>query len=243
MDQSVAKRRGETTAHLELKRAALLWAQAHGYSVCAAEVSLPRCRFRADIAAYRPERNRIGSTAIFECKQARSDLRRDNESTAATRERLTALFRRRQILERCLRVHYPPAALRDSLFAEYETHDLEAIPHRGYARLRREMISLQRRLADCTKFETLTRYHCANLLYLVVPEELFRPAEVPLGWGALVRRNDALALAIEPVWQEVREMSRVAFLERIGVAATRRLDRQWQVTFEDVLELRCRSLP
>ena len=64
------RKRGETNAHIALKRLALLWAQARGYSVCAFEVQLPRCRFRADLAAYRPNGKRIGTSAIFECKQA-----------------------------------------------------------------------------------------------------------------------------------------------------------------------------
>jgi hypothetical protein len=42
-------------AHANLKRLAVLWAQAHGYSACAVEVKLPRCRYRADVAAYRPQ--------------------------------------------------------------------------------------------------------------------------------------------------------------------------------------------
>jgi len=53
MDPSIAPRRGETEAHLRLKRLALLWAQANRYAACAAEVSLPQCRYRADVAAYR----------------------------------------------------------------------------------------------------------------------------------------------------------------------------------------------
>ena len=51
--------RGETAAHARLKRLALIWAQARGYSACAVEVTLPRCRFRADIAAYRPNGTRL----------------------------------------------------------------------------------------------------------------------------------------------------------------------------------------
>ena len=53
MDAPVAAKRGETEAHRRLKRLAVLWAQAQGYSACAVEVSLPRCRYRADVAAYR----------------------------------------------------------------------------------------------------------------------------------------------------------------------------------------------
>src|SRR5207237_5873770 len=107
MDTPVAARRTETEAHLRLKRLALLWAQARGYSACAAEVTLPQCRYRADVAAYRPERKGTGSTAIFECKQALPDLRRDNRCSVATRERLETIYRRRTILEKHLRVHYP----------------------------------------------------------------------------------------------------------------------------------------
>jgi competence CoiA-like predicted nuclease len=51
---SLGKKRGETEAHIRLKRLTLLWAQANGYSVCGLEVSLPRCRYRADVVAYRP---------------------------------------------------------------------------------------------------------------------------------------------------------------------------------------------
>src|SRR5213079_1585086 len=79
------RKRGETAAHIALKRLALLWAQSRGYSGCAFEVQLPRCRFRADLAAYRPNGKEIGTTAIFECKQAFPDLRRDNSCSAVRR--------------------------------------------------------------------------------------------------------------------------------------------------------------
>src|SRR5437762_5470274 len=91
MAAGVASTRGETARHARLKRLAFLWAQARGYSACALEVSLAGCRYRADVAAYRPDRNESGTTAIFECKQALVDLRRDNGSSAATRERWTRL--------------------------------------------------------------------------------------------------------------------------------------------------------
>src|SRR5437764_3488148 len=107
MDTPVATRRAETEAHLRLKRLALLWAQANGYSACAAEVSLPQCRYRADVAGYRPQPRQPGMTAIFECKQALSDLRRDNCHSESMRERLRSLSRRRAVLEQQLRIHYP----------------------------------------------------------------------------------------------------------------------------------------
>jgi len=234
-------RGGETAAHARLKRLAVLWAQAQGYSACAMEVSLPRCRYRADVAAHRSQPNEIGTTSIFECKQALVDLRRDNGSSAETRERLTKLYQRRQLLEKNLRVHYPQLRIVDSLFSEFDSHDFSAIKHRGYARVLRELNSLQNRLFDCTKFETLLRYRSANLFFLVLPGELFREPEIPLGWGALVESNGVLELVCKPVWQESPPEGRLQLLQRIAAAGTRVLNRQLEITFDDVLVVRGRS--
>ena len=226
--------RSETAAHSRLKRLALLWAQAHGYSACAVEVRLPRCHYRADVAGYRMDRNG-GWTAIFECKQTIVDLRRDNCRTRATRKRIEAVHRRRQILERNLRVHYPHLRIKDSLFAEFDSYDFSPIKHRGYARVLRELTALQTRLFDCTKFEKLVRYRCANLFYLVLPDELFREPEIPIGWGALVESGDAIVLARKPVWQEVTPENQLRLLQRIGAAGTRVLNQKLGITFEDVI--------
>jgi len=234
-------RQGETEAHAGLKRLATIWAQARGYSACALEVSLPGCRHRADVAAYRPDRNQAGTTAIFECKQALVDLRRDNGSIAATRERLEKVHHRQQVLEENLRVHYPQLRIADSLFSEFDSHDFAAIKHRGYTRLSRELKALQNRLFDSTKFEKLVRYHCANLFFLVLPEELFRDSEIPVGWGALVESNGALTLVRKPTWHEITAENRIRFLQRIAVAGTRLLNRQLAITFADVLTTRGRS--
>ena len=241
MDTSIKNRRAETETHLRLKHLALVWAQARGYSASAFEVSLPGCRYRADVAAYRPDGKGIGSTAIFECKQARQDLRRDNGCHAATTKRLEAVYRRRQILEKHLRVHYPALRIADSLFVEFDSHNFSAIEHRGYARVLRELNALQNRLFDCTKFETLVRYRCANLFFLVLPRELFRESEIPFGWGALVESGDGLFLARKPNWYDATEEHRTRFLERIAKAGTRALNRQLEITFDDVLATRCRS--
>ncbi len=240
MDQNVTVR-GETRTHARLKRLALLWAQAQGYSACGVEVTLPRCRYRADVAAYRPGRNGLGSTAIFECKQALPDLRRDNCSTVPTRKRLEKIHLRRLVLEKHLRVHYPSLRIADSLFSEFASHDFSAIGHRGYARVLREQGALQNRLFDCTKFETLVRYRCANLFFLVLPDELFREPEIPIGWGVLVESDGALTLTHKPVWQESVPENRLRFLQRIASAGTRVLNRQLEVTFDDVAAAHCRS--
>ena len=93
---------------------------------------------------------------------------------------------------------------------------------------------------DCTKFEKLIRYRCANLFFLVVTEELFREPEIPVGWGALVESNGALTLVRKPIWHDTTADDRVRFLKRIAVAGTRVLNRQLEVTFEHVIASRYR---
>lgn len=235
MDASLtSSKRGETEAHRRLKRLALLWAQAQGYSACAVEVSLPQCRYRADVAAYRPRGNEPGTTAIFECKQVLGDLRRDNCCTASARARLETVNKRRQVLEKHLRVHYPTLRGGESLFAEFDSHDFTAIEHHNYARVIREISALQNRIRGATKFECLTRYRCANLFYLVLPNELFLEPELPLGWGALVENGDTLTLQQKPIWHENRAESRLRFLHRIAQAGTRNLNKQLEIDFEQV---------
>jgi hypothetical protein len=237
VDTQLATTRGETAAHQRLKRATLLWAQAQGFTACAIEVSLPRCRYRADVAGYRPNPNH-GVTAIFECKQTRCDLRRDNCCSGPTRSRLETICRRRQVLEKHLRIHYPNLRICDSLFPEFDSHDFQAIGHRTYGRVLCELSALQNRLYDCTKFERLTRYGCANLFFLVVTAEVFDEAEIPVGWGALIETNETLTLARKPVWHEIGKQQSLSMLHRIATAGTRRLNRQLGITFEDVIETR-----
>jgi len=241
MAAGVTNAHGETARHSRLKRLAFLWAQAHGYSACAMEVTLPQCRYRADVAAYRPQPKKIGSTAIFECKQALCDLRRDNCHSNTARERLEALCHRRQILETRLRVHYPNLRNGDSLFPEFDSHDFTAIGHRGYARVLCQLKAQQNRLYDCTKFDKLIRYRCANLYLLVLPMELFRDSEVPVGWGALVESDGAFTLMRRPVWQETTPENRIRFLQRIAAAGTRAFNRQLEITFDEIVAADCRS--
>ena len=226
MAAGVISRHGETAQHARLKQLAFIWAQTHGFSACAMEVTLPRCRYRADVAGYRSIPKQVGSTAVFECKQALCDLRRDNCRSESARERLEAICNRRQFLEARLRTHYPNLHNGDSLFPEFDYENFSAIGHRGYSRLVRELQTLQNRLYDCTKFEKLIRYRCANLFFIVLPEQLFREAEVPVGWGALVESNEALILVRKPVWHEVNAANRLHVLHRIAVVGTRNLNRE-----------------
>ena len=243
MDEAITRRRGgESTAHGELKRLAALWAQGQGYSACAVEVSLPRCRYRADVAAYRSLPNETGCTAIFECKQARPDLLHDIRCIAATRQRLETVQRRRLVIEKHLRVHYPALRRGESLFAEWDSHDFVAIGHRNYSRVLRELNALQNQLQDGTKFEKVAHYRCANVLYLVIPNELYRPAELPIGWGALVENNGTLTVVRKPPWHETSAGDQLRFLHRIALAGTRQLNRKLGITFEDILAFRGRFL-
>ena len=226
MAAGITGRHGETTQHARLKQLAFVWAQTHGFSTCAVEVSLPRCRYRADVAAYRSVPKQIGSTAVFECKQTLCDLRRDNCDSETARLRLEAIYNRRQLLEARLRTHYPNLHNGDSLFPEFDSENFSTIGHRGYARLTRELGALQARLYDCTKFEKLVRYRCANLFFIVLPEQLFCESEVPVGWGALVESNDTLAVVRKPIWHDATAANRLHVLHRIAVAGTRSLNRQ-----------------
>jgi hypothetical protein len=218
--------RSETAQHARLKQLAFVWAQTHGFSACAMEVTLPKCRYRADVAGYRPHPKQIGSTAVFECKRALCDLRRDNCHTGSARRQLEAICERRQCLEAGLRMHYPNLHNGDSLFAEFDSENFSAIGHRGYARLVGELRALQNRLYDCTKFEKLVRYRCANFFFIVVPGHLFRDSEAPIDWGALVESHDTLTLVRNPIWHDATADNRIRLLHRIAVVGTRNLNRE-----------------
>jgi len=235
MAAQIKRAHGETERHARLKRLAFLWAQAQGYSACAMEVSLPKCRYRADVAAYRLRPKRIESTAIFECKQALCDLRRDNCPSEAASQRLETICQRRQLLEKRLRAHYPNLRNGDFLFPEFDLPDFTVIGHRGYARILRELRTLQNRLYDCTKFDKLLRYRCANLYFLVLPEDLFRDSEIPVSWGALVEADGALKLVRKPSWHETTAECHIRLLHRIAVAGTRVINRKLEITLDEIV--------
>ena len=254
------RRRGETSAHLLLKRLSLFWAQKQGYHSCAYEVSLPNCRYRADLAAYMPSKGRIkvrahdpalpamthrvmvchtlGSTAIFECKQARSDFLKDSRSTRNTLAEVKELHERRVELERTLRVHYPSLRVSDSLFQDYQSHDFDGLNHQAYKKVLARIALLQNRLYHQTKFDTLVRYRCGNLFYVVAEDGIFEPHEIPLYWGLLVRRGDRLELREKPVWQDLEDHERLALLHKIAASGTRSLNREAGISFEEILASR-----
>lgn len=240
---------GESPAHLELKRLALIWAQANGYPIAACEVSLPNLRFRLDAGAYRPgtrlearrdlrlNANRsvrlaaIGVTAIFECKASRPDLVRDGRNAARLIERMKALTERRLTLERLLKLHYPSLRHGDGLWPEFETASYEEAEHAPYRKVRKELMTLSRQLHGQTKLETLRKWPAANLHYLVVEPDLVETHELPFGWGLLVREGARLALRMRPEWQDVEESTRLLFLHRIATAGTKATNREAGVDY------------
>ena len=166
---------------------------------------------------------------VFECKQSAPDLRRDDRCSREMLARLESVYRRRQILEKHLRIHYPTLRTGDTLFPEWDAHDFGAIEHRGYERVTRQLIALQNQLRDGRKFEKLARYACANLFYLVLPDQLLREPEAPLGWGLLLEKEGALILKRKPIWHDSSEASRLRILQKIAGAGTRQLIRRLEI--------------
>lgn len=213
----------ETESHRRLKRLAVSWAQANGFSIAAPEVRVPKSGYRADVAAC--SRGMERRTAVFECKQARADLLKDAHAEAATRERLAELGARRAKLEELIAVHRPDLRRGDALFPEFDTWDFSGLEHQTYRDVLAELATLQTRVLKGTKFSKMFRYCCADFLYLVVEETIFAPAEIPAGWGLLTRQGETLVLARPPLALDAAPEQRLALLESIALAATWRMNR------------------
>ncbi len=219
---------GETKNHLGLKTLALAWAAERGMSLGAPEVSFPHRRFRVDAAAClfqrevsaRPPSQTLASVlktaVVFECKQVRSDLIRDTKQRKALTRRLESMEQRRKELEALLKIHHPHYANGESLFQEFDSYRLEECQHKGYRKLLREIAIAQKGLIKGTKFDRLLSYRMANLHYLVVEDKLLKAHEIPTGWGLLVRRDETLVLAAQPIWQDIATEEQLVFLQRIA---------------------------
>jgi hypothetical protein len=214
---------GETEKHRRLKALALVWAREQGFAIAACEVRVPKSGYRADVAAC--SRGAGRRTAVFECKQARADLLKDAHGEEATRARLAEWVERRRALEEMLAVHRPDLRRGEALWPEFDAWDFSGLEHATYRSVLAEIETLQRRVHGGTKFSKMFRYRCADFLYLVVEENIFAEAEIPAGWGLLVRTKsedgDGLRVARAPVALGAEEGQRVALLEAIAVAATR----------------------
>jgi hypothetical protein len=211
---------GESDRHRCLKEQALLWAYDRGFRCCAMEVRAPRSSYRIDVAGVRVDRKHSESlVAIFECKQSRTDLFRDNRCQHELKRNLLALQDRRERLERLLAPHYPSLRTSDSLFPEWATFDFTKVDHRTYNQTIQKIVRIQRQLFENTKFDLITRYGLGNLHYLVTSPELVDPREVPLGWGLLeLHANGGLIEKLVPT--RFAGIETRQWLERIAKAAT-----------------------
>ncbi len=219
--------KGETEAHRELKRLALAWAQANGFAMCACEVRVPKSGYRADVAA--AARGADGRTAVFECKQARADLLKDARREEEARRKVDELSARLRKLEELIGGHRPDLRKGETLFPEFDAWDFSGIDHETHRRVLAELATWQERALGGTKFAKLFRWRGADYFYLVSEEGIFAEAEIPAGWGLLVRRGEALVLARKPVWAEATAEKRAALRECIGISATRAVNREMGV--------------
>jgi hypothetical protein len=226
---------GETAAHRELKRLAVAWARTHGWLMAAPEVRVPKSNYRADVAACAPSQHSrwteldpgaegrapAGSTVVFECKQARADFLKDAHDDAATKATLAKLLRRRKRLEALLGEHRPDLRRGESLFPEFDAWDFSGLEHKGYHALLAEIATAQGRVLQGTKFSKMLHYRSADFLYLVVEDDIYAEAEIPAGWGLLVRKGETLEQRRKPAVLDAGDAQRRALLESIALKATR----------------------
>ena len=244
--------KSESQAHLELKRLALIWAQANGYPIVATEVSLPNLRFRLDAAAYRPGSLRllkfdelrktsryatfpaVGVTTIFECKAHRADLIRDCRISVLLLERIRVLSEMRIEIETRLRIEAPSLLRGDGLWPEYETADFGRSEDPQYQKIVRQLRSLGFQVHGQTKMEKLLKWKAGNLHYLVVEPGIIAKHEIPSGWGLLVRNGRKLEVERLPEFQEIPMEVRLAFLHRVAAAGSKSANRELGIRYEDI---------
>ena len=211
--------RGETENHRRLKALALAWARANGFAIATAEVRVPKSGYRADVAAC--GRGETRRTAVFECKQARADLLKDARREDEARKNVAELTERLRKLEELIGGHRPDLRRGEALWPEFDAWDFSGLEHVTLRQVVADLATWQERLLSGTKFAKLWRWRGADYFYLVSEPGIFAEAEVPAGWGLLVRREEELELVRRPVWTETSEAQRIALLEAIAVVATR----------------------
>ncbi len=196
---------------------------AHRMLLAATEVRLPRANYRADVVAATP---RILSdnacTAVFECKVSRADFLRDSSPENGAVETIAGLNARLAALRALIAGHRPDLRKSEELFPEFDAVDLRGLRHDTHEALETELRIAQRKFHEGTKFAKLCRWRAASLLYIVAEENLFSPAELPVGWGLLVRRGVALELEVKPCLRDTTAGERVALVERIAAAVAGR---------------------
>jgi hypothetical protein len=213
----------EPAPHERLKRLALEWALRHRLALCAAEVRLPRCGYRADVAAASPRVTSPNAfTAVFECKASRSDFLRDAAPEERTLAEVRALTDRLAELRALIAGHRPDLRAGEELFAQFDCWDLRGLRHDTHERLSQRLRAVQNQLTAGTKFSKMARWRSASLLYAVAEPDVLQPWELPDGWGWLERDQDGLVLRAKPCLHATTAAERSALLERIAAAVSTR---------------------
>jgi hypothetical protein len=214
--------RGETAAHRELKKLAFVWARDHGFPIAACEVRIPSSGYRADVAACSlVQQGGERAVALFECKQCRPDLLRDQADEAKVRARAEETSQRLASLRALVAEHRPDLRRGEALFPEYDDYDFRGLRHEGLHGLEKEVETLQKKILNSVKFSRLRRYEAATHLYLVTEGDILAEYEVPLGWGWLVRKGDALDCLVKPFRLSPTPRQTERWLEAIALAGTR----------------------
>jgi hypothetical protein len=223
---------GETPAHLELKRLAVCWALANRLPLVGVEVRVPKSAYRADVAAL--SRHPVGEyavTALFECKQARSDFICDGADEPALSIEVKETADRLTELRKLIGGHRPDLRRGDSLFPEFDDYDFTGLKHDALHEIQRRLEILQRKVVEGVKFARLHRYHAADHLYLVTEPGIVHPHEVPAGWGWLERDGASLVVKQPPERHMPSADARLAWLENVAIAGARAAKRQLGVPF------------
>ena len=222
-------RGGESEAHLRLKQRAVAWALEAGYTAIADEVRLPRSPYRVDIVAAR-FKDGTAEIAVFECKQARSDLLKDSATEKRTRAKLEQLHERRVAWEKQLAIHRPDLRAGETLFPEFDRYDFSDLRHEGFKAICAEMTRLKSRLYGKTKFAKLVRWRVAHTFHIVAVGGICTAAEVPEGWGLLVESGEKLEQLRLPVRIDCGDPA--GALAAIARAGTRRLMKELHINLQ-----------
>ena len=188
---------------------------------------VPKSAYRADVAGC--SRGAQRRTAVFECKQARADLLKDARGEEEARRKVEELSARVRKLEELIGGHRPDLRKGEALFPEFDAWDFSGIEHATHRRVIEQLGTWQGRVLRGTKFAKLWRWRAADFCYLVSEAGTFAEAEIPAGWGLLVRRGEELELVRKPVWAEASEEARAGLAECIGISATRAVNREMGV--------------
>jgi hypothetical protein len=156
-------------------------------------------------------------------------LLKDSRGEEEARSRVKELSGRLEQLEGLIGGHRPDLRKGEMLFPEFDALDLSGIEHETHRRVVADLATWQRRFLHGTKFARLFRWRAADYFYLVAEAGIFAQAEIPAGWGLLVRQGDVLVVERRPIWAEPDVGSRRHLLEAIALGATRAVFRAWGV--------------